>query len=165
MANNNIMIEGARIGFRNFSGLAGMYNAKGQRNFCIFLESDLAAKLSEDGWNVKVLPAREEGDLPQAYLQVSVRFDNIPPKIVMITRGGKTPLNENMVDKLDVAALSNVDLIISPYEWTVNGKKGIKAYLKTLFVTLAEDDLEAKYADLAERPDSAYNAPTEDSGN
>ena len=129
------------------------------------MESDLAAKLSEDGWNVKVLPAREEGDLPQAYLQVTVRFDPVPPKIVMITRGGKTPLNENMVDKLDVAALSNVDLIISPYEWSVNGKKGVKAYLKTLFVTLAEDDLEAKYADLAERPDSAFNAPIEGSGN
>ena len=162
MPNNNIMIEGARIGFRNFSGLAGTYNPAGARNFCIFLEEDLAIKLTEDGWNVKMLPAREEGDLPQAYLQVTVSFANIPPKIVMITRGGKTTLTENMLEKLDVAAFSNVDLIVSPYNWTVNKKSGIKAYLKTLFVTLLEDDLEAKYADLAERPDSAYNAPAED---
>ena len=158
--NNNIMVENARIGFRNFSGLAGMFNPAGSRNFVIFLDEELAMRLTSDGWNVKMLPAREPDDLPQPYLQVAVSFANVPPKIVLISRGGKTPLNENSIDKLDVAAFSNVDLIINPYSWEVNGKTGVKAYLKTMFVTLAEDPLEAKYADVV---DSAYNAPpTED---
>jgi hypothetical protein len=166
MASKNIIIEGARIGFRNFSGAAGRFNAAGVRNFCVFLENDLAKVLEEDGWNVRWLPQREEDDAPQAYMQVAVNFDHVPPKIVQITRGGKTQLTEQSISQLDVAQFSKVDLSINPYAWEVNGKSGVKAYLKALYVTLAEDELEAKYADYADRPDSAYNAPaTKDDGN
>jgi hypothetical protein len=34
---------------------------------------------------------------------------------------------------------------VRPYAWDVNGKTGVKAYLKTLFVTIDEDALELKY--------------------
>lgn len=148
MVNKNIVIENARIGFRNFSGEEGRFNPKGRRNFCVFLDTELGETLQDDGWNIKWLEPREEGDEQQAYLQVAVSYKNIPPKIVQITSRGQTILDEDMVGVLDWAEIENVDLIIRPYNWEVNGKKGVKAYVKSMYVTIFEDDFAHKYKDI-----------------
>lgn len=153
--NETLSIENAQIVFRNFSGKPGKYNAEGRRNFCVLLDDDYANKLSNNGWNVRWLEPREEGQDRQAYVQVSVSFENIPPKIVMISSRGKTKLDEESVNSLDWADLENVDVIIRPYHWEVNGKKGVKAYLKTMYVTIVEDEFEHKYYDA---PDSAESS-------
>ena len=145
---NNISIEGAKIIFRNFSGEPGKFNAKGVRSFCVLLDADLADQLSADGWNVKVLRPIDSDDEPQPYLQVSVKYDVKPPRVVVITSKKKTLLDEDTVGSLDWAEIQNVDLIITPYEWEVNGKHGVKAYLKSLYVTIVEDEFEEKYRDL-----------------
>ena len=145
---NNVMMEGVRIVFRNFAGKEGQYNREGDRNFAVLLEDDIAQKMAEDGWNVKWLKPREEGDKEQAYLTVSVNFKGRPPRVVMITSRGRTNLGEDEVSLLDWADISNVDLIVRPYEWVVNGKGGIKAYLQSIYVTIEEDELELKYADM-----------------
>ena len=155
MVENNIRIEGARIGFRNFSGEEGRFNPKGRRNFCVFLEEDIAKDMEKEGWNVKWLQPREEGDEPQAYLQVKLVFGKIPPKIVLVTGRGKTRLDEDTVNILDWAEIQNVDLVIRPYNWEVNGSTGVSAYIKTMYVTLKEDEFESKYYDV---PDSAASA-------
>lgn len=145
---NNVVMEGVRIVFRNFAGKEGMYNREGDRNFSVLLDDDVAEKMAKDGWNVKWLKPREEGDAEQAYLQVSVNFKGRPPQITMITSRGRTNLGEDEVEMLDWADISNVDMIVNPYEWAVNGKSGIKAYLDKIFVTIEEDELELKYADI-----------------
>lgn len=155
MVEDNIRIEGARIGFRNFSGEEGRFNPKGRRNFCIFLEEDIAKDMEKEGWNVKWLQPREEGDELQAYLQVKVVFGKIPPKIVLVTMRGKTRLDEDTVNILDWAEIQNVDLVIRPYNWEVNGNTGVSAYIKTMYVTLREDEFESKYYNV---PDSAASA-------
>lgn len=147
---DNIIIEGARIGFRNFSGKEGQFNPAGKRNFCVFFEEDLAHKLEEDGWNVRWLRPRDEQENEQGYLQVAVSFDNIPPKIIMITSGGKTILDEDSVSLLDWAEISEIDLIIRPYNWilhegTKNEKSGVKAYVKSMYVKIVEDEFEKKW--------------------
>lgn len=155
MVKNNIVIEGARIGFRNFSGEAGKFNPAGRRNFCVFLEQELGLTLEADGWNVRWLKPRDEGDEHKPYLQVAVSYDNIPPKIVLISGQGKTILDENTVNILDWAEIDNVDLIIRPYNWEVNGNYGVKGYAKSMYITIIEDEFESKYYDV---PDSAKNA-------
>lgn len=151
MAENNITIENARLIFKNFSGEEGQFNAKGNRNFCVVLDERDGSILAEQGWNVRTRPPREEGDDPLLYLQVGVKFDPIPPKVVLITSRGKRQLDESTIDILDYAEIANVDLIIRPYNWNVSGREGVKAYLKSIYVTLQEDELEQKYSNV---PDS-----------
>jgi hypothetical protein len=155
MIKTNISIENARIVYRNFSGEAGKFNPAGRRNFCVILEQDIAKKLAEDGWNIKYLKPKDEGDVPTPYLQVSVSYDNIEPKIILVSGRGKTKLNSETVGILDWAEIDTVDLLIRPYNWTVSGKGGVKAYVKSMYVTIVEDEFERKYYDV---PDSAVGA-------
>lgn len=148
-SNRDIIIENARILFQNFSGAADTYNREGDRNFLLLLEDpDLVARLQKDGWNVKFLKPREEGDEPRPYLHVSVGFANMPPTVVTVTSKGKTYLDERSVSLLDHAEVDNWDVIVTPYDWEVNGKTGVKAYLKALYVVLVEDPLMLKYQDV-----------------
>ena len=112
--------------------------------------------MEAEKWNVKYLNPREEGEEPQAYLQVTVGFNqnSRPPKIVMVTSRGKTTLDENMVELLDWAEITMTDMALNPYDWEVNGKTGRKAYVKSLFANIYEDELDRKYIDV---PDSAAN--------
>lgn len=145
---DDLTIENARIIYRNFSGKGGQYNAEGNRNFCVVIEDPvLAERLAADGWNIKRKPGRDEGDDDWFHMQVSVRFDNIPPKIVLVTKRKKVTMDELMVDSLDYAEISNVDLIIHPSNYTVRGVSGVKAYLKTMYITIVEDVFADKYAD------------------
>lgn len=143
-----LIMEDARIVFRNFAGAEGMYNREGDRNFCVLLEDDLAADMKADGWNIKRLKPREGEDQGTAYIQVSVGFKGRPPRMVMITSRGRTDLGEDECVLLDWADMDRVDLIIRPYHWNVNGRTGVKAYLKSIFVIIHEDYLELKYADV-----------------
>lgn len=146
---NKIVIENAKIIFRNFAGEETNFNRKGNRNFSVIIDDlEYAKMLKDDGWNIKTLPPREEGDEPKSYLQVAVNFENIPPKVIMITSRSKIPLDSESISSLDFADIINVDLTITPYHWEVNGKTGIKAYLKTMYVTIEEDEFADKYADL-----------------
>ena len=150
MVNQDISIANAKIGFRNFSGKEGKFNPAGKRNFCVFLDQDVANRLAKDGWNVRWLRPRNDDEEAQAYMQVEVSFKNIPPTVVQITHRGKTRLDEETVGGLDWAELANVDLIIRPYNWQVNSSSGVKAYLKAMYVTLNEDEFAEKYDALPE---------------
>lgn len=151
---DNLVMQNARIIFRNFAGKEGQYNAEGDRNFCVLLDPETAQRMAADGWNIKHLKAREPDDEPQPYLQVSVKYRGRngqsvrPPLIMMITSKGRVDLGEDECELLDWVDIANVDLIVRPYQWAVSGKSGIKAYLKSLAITIQEDYLQQKYADV-----------------
>lgn len=137
---DNIIIENAKIWARNFKGEEHLpYNPKGKRNFCLTLDPEMARDLVDDGWNVKY----DRDDIP--YIPVAVSFDKYPPKIYEVTSKGKTLLNEETVGDLDDDEIEYIDLIIRPYRWTVNGTSGVKAYVKSMYVTIQENALLDKY--------------------
>ncbi len=142
-------LENVRIIFRNFSGEARPpFNAKGDRNFSVVLEPAVAEAMKNDGWNVKFRqPKDEEGDV-LIHLPVKLGYVGRPPAVYLITSRGRNMLTEGTIELLDYAEITNVDVILHPYEYDVNGSQGVKAYVKTMFVTIHEDELERKYAAL-----------------
>lgn len=142
---NELVIENARIGMKNFSGAEKQFNRAGCRNFVVFLDEDIARKLVEDGWRIKYLKPLAEGDPEQPILKVEVSYKVFPPKIVRIAGKTKLALVEDTVGTLDREKFVSADLIISPYHWEMNGNNGIKAYLKTAYITVEQDPFEAKY--------------------
>lgn len=143
---NTLIMENAKIRFRNFAGRPDEYTREGDRSFALVIEDeDLANKLREDGWNVKMHLPKEEGAEPWYYLKVKVNFDGIPPKIVEVTSLNRVALNENTVGILDTAELKSVDVEVSPYHWEIGGRSGITAYLKTMYASIEEDPFAAKY--------------------
>lgn len=139
-------LEDCNIFYLNFAGREGPYN--NDRTFCVALPEDVAQELKADGWNVKVREGKEEGDPDVPYLAVKVSYENRPPRITMITSAGRFLLKESQLEMLDYADIVKVDIVVNPYVWRMSdGKEGVKAYLKTMFITIDEDDLERKYAE------------------
>lgn len=145
MLRQNLSVENAKIIFRNFAGKESKFNRSGDRNFCVVFDKETGEQLKEDGWNMGILKPKDDYEDIAYRLQVSVKFGNFPPKIYMISGRHKIELTEDSVAALDYAEIVDVDLIIRPYNWEVNGKTGVKAYLHTMYVTVQEDKFASKY--------------------
>jgi len=155
----NVTLEGVTLIYRNFKGRPGQFNAEGDRNFGVILDEKLARMMMQDGWTIRELAPLEEGDSPKYMLKVKLKYRNRegkevnrPPRVVLITSRGRTNLTESEVETLDIANIENADLIVRPFEWTMGKGKdersGINAYLQSLYVTIREDALELKYAEV-----------------
>lgn len=143
----NIVMENARIIFRNFAGKGDKFNPSGRRTFAAIINPEDAQALADEGWHVKTRAPKEEGEEPLYYLPIRVSFDVSAPAMYIVTRKKKTLLTDKTVQMLDNAELENVDLVISPYHWTMpNGDSGITAYLKTGYFKIVEDVFYDKYS-------------------
>lgn len=153
-ADNTVLMEGVQIIYRNFSGKPTNFNQEGARNFAVLLDEKTAEMLATDGWNVKFRQPRDDDEdgVPVPFLPVAVKFNPPPPiqppRVVLVTSRGRTYLDDNTINMLDWADIINVDLIVNPSHYEVNGKAGIKAYVRSMYVTIEEDPLEIKYNEL-----------------
>ena len=153
MANEKVLIEGARLGVRNFQGREGRYNAEGERSFGLFLTEEQAEDLAGRGCNVRRLRPLDEEDRGQPVLNVRVNYRmrdgrplRFPPKVVLVTSGGNTELTEETVGAVDGVDIETADLYLTLRPWEVRGQRGVKAYLHSLYVVVNENFLERKYA-------------------
>ena len=130
-----LQIDDARIIYRNFAGRGDKFNREGDRNFAVVIpEEEMAAQLTDLGWNVKIKPAREEGDMPSMFLPVKVKFNRRGPNVYLQTGRNKNRLDEESIGLLDDIDIVSVNLDIRPYDWDVNGKSGRTAYLQNIEV-------------------------------
>lgn len=154
----DIEIDNATIKFINFSGREMQKNPKGKRNFVVEIpDDDWAEELKSQGWNVNMGKIKDEetGEHWPASLKVNVSyvFPQYAPDIYMVTSKRKMLLNENTVGRLDKADIQNVDLVITPSKKVYENKNGDEihaAFVKVMYVTIAEPRFAEKYADLPE---------------
>lgn len=152
-----VTIEGTRLVFRNFSGEKGKFNKDGRREFGAVLPRELALQMMDDGWNVKQFKAREDDvEEPDFYILVKIGENGNPPKLVMINSRGRVDIPVDDADILDWVTVAKADLIINPYHWNVDGNSGISAYIRSLYITVDEDELERKYADVPDADSSTF---------
>ena len=153
-----LLIEEARIIWPNFSGKPTKFNpAGGKREFNVLIDNpEVAQRMREDGWNVKIKPPREEGDPPFCYMPVAVEFPtperNFPMKIVQFSGQGAVDIFEDTVGNLDYARIVGAKMAIRPYHWETATGKGIKAYLKTLHIWLEEEDFASDFDTVEDAP-------------
>lgn len=142
-----LQIDDARIIYRNFAGLGSKFNREGDRNFSVLIDNqEVADALVEAGWNVKIKPPREDGDLPFMHLPVKVKFNDRGPTIYLKSGSALNKLDEESIDCLDHIDILSVDLDIRPYDWDVNGKFGRTAYLQSIHVTQQVDRFAERYS-------------------
>ena len=150
MANvNNINIEGAMIIWKNFSGERDKFNP-GKRGFSVVIDDTVMAdELRQEGWNVKDRPLQEGADDSEQEWTLPVKLNmNRYTQVWLIVGNHKTLLDEDTVSQLDVVDIVNCDISIRPYEWEINGRTGITAYVDSMYVTIRENKFAEKYADL-----------------
>lgn len=140
MIRDILKIDGAQIIKTNFAGREeGTYNREGDRNFLVVIDDpEIANAMAEDGWNVKIKAPKEEGDDPFCFLQVTVKFSeerpHLDPVIYLQTGKSLNRLGEDTVGKLDEIDIEYADMDIRPYNWSVQGKTGVTAYLTSIKV-------------------------------
>lgn len=131
-----LQIDDARIIYRNFSGAASKFNREGDRNFAVIIPTEEQANaLINEGWNVKIKPPREDGDMPFMYLPVKIKFSDRGPNVYLSTGTRMNRLDEESISCLDDVDIISVDMDLRPYDWEVNGKTGRTAYLQSIKVT------------------------------
>lgn len=154
---NNIIIkgiDGKDIKYRNFVGEISQYNRSGMKKFTVGLKEEIALDLKDKGFNVKTREL-DNGELVYN-LEVCINYGTYAPNIYAITGDTKKLLDDNTVKTLQGADIINVDLCIRPYHWEANGKVGVKAYVKYMYVTIEEDPFAGDYEYLDNNEDFDY---------
>lgn len=149
---NDVELEDIRIkwAFSHFDGREDTYNAEGDHNFTIILDDDVAARLSDEGWNVREMAGYEEGDPPEHLLKVKISYKYEPPKVYLIKGDRKYRADQRDLADIRRDTCEQIDVIITPSRWVNGPNSGISAYAKELYAKIRESRFAAKYSDFEE---------------
>jgi len=126
-------------------------NKGGTRNLCIRLDNEIAEQMRDEGWNVKILPPREDGDEAHYFISAEVRFRPMRPSIYLVSGNKKTLLDEDTIECLDNSRFKEVSLRIHPRVWVNdNGEEKIKAFLSEAYFVVNLSNIGRKFADYEE---------------
>lgn len=146
---NDINITDGQIAYSNFSGRPTQFNPNGGvRTVTFVIPNDIAEQLKEDGWNIREQAINE--DEVRYLLEAKLTFrtrEGKPrdPKIFIVRNDGLMHVTEETVDTLDRADILNIDAVIGPSYWEWGGRKGIAAYVNSMYVTIKENPIDEKY--------------------
>jgi hypothetical protein len=144
--NGHLQIDGARICYRNFAGVAKEYNEAGERNFSLIIpDQELAQDLIDDGWKVIVKEPRDPDDSPFIHMPVKVRFGANGIPAYLISGRARIALDEHTISRLDKIQIERVDLDIRPFDWKKGNRSGRAAYLHAIRVYQKIDRFTAEY--------------------
>lgn len=159
----NVVLQNVSIIFKNFAGKVDQYNSQGARKFSVVLPPEVARDMEKDGWNVKWPKVRPDADDPQQdardpHIAVEASYKIFSPQVTLITGRRRNNLRQDELDILDWADIINVDVVLQPSTYEMNGKAGVKAYLQKMFITIEEDVLDKKYADYEDSSSDGHNS-------
>ncbi len=144
IVNGNLHVENAHITFKNFEGRSDQYNMNGAKSFALVVPEEFVDMLQANGWKLRIKPdTRGEGDF--VTLKVKVKFNNQGPGVYLNSVGRATKLNDATVGMLDHIRMTNIAMIIRPYDWALNGNSGRTAYLQAMEAEQIIDAISAKY--------------------
>lgn len=142
-----LMVDNARITFKNFGGRAGRFNREGDRSFSLIIPNeDIANRLIADGWNVKIKAPREEGDAPFMHMKVKVKYGRSDIPAYLISGDKRVELDSESIACLDTMDIMSVDLDIRPWDHP-SGEYARSAYLQAIRVTQAVNRFDQEYDD------------------
>ena len=160
----DLVVYGARIIYRNFEGRevklpdGRVINEKGNRNVCLIIPPDILDNVREVGWNIKPKKKKSEDEEDLFYLPIKANYHKsddgnrvFGPIASLITSRGQTRLTEETIGQLDWARIKNVDICVRGKFWPpsrISPEGCVAAYLKSIYVTIQEDALEEKYANI-----------------
>lgn len=150
---DKLTFEGVKLLFKNFRGEERQFNPPGSRTFSIVIDDlEYGEELRRLGWAVRPLTNRDTDEQEAWHLPVKINFDGIPPRIYKVSPSAKkqTLLNQKTVDMLDYLPIDYADVTVNPYEWSVQGNSGIKAYLNVMYAVIQEEELDLKWQDFEE---------------
>lgn len=149
---DDLEIENANVkwAFSHFDGQADTFNDPGDHNFTLIIDEEHARELIAEGWNIRVMDGREEGDPPEYLLKVKISYRFEPPKVYLIKGERKIRANELDLSDIKRATCEQLDLIITPSPWVHGRDSGITAYVKEMYAKVKESRFSERYSSYEE---------------
>jgi len=147
---DDLEIENASIkwGFSHFDGREDTFNDEGDHNFTVIIDSEEEAqRLMAEGWNIRTMEGREEGDPPEYLLKVKISYRFEAPPIFFLKGTRRFRADEADLADIKRATVQQIDVIITPKPWVHGRDTGVSAYVKEMYVKINESRFAQQYAD------------------